>query len=104
MDRKWATIFLFYIAPAGSLTQDLLALIPCRTACSSQCDQKTDLMEETRQYIYTSTTINQWLIVDLIAGKRCRDCQLYSLIAVFVVLFHTSKVSTYLLNHFPNLP
>jgi hypothetical protein len=27
----------------------------CRTACSSQCDQKTDLMEETRQYIYTST-------------------------------------------------
>jgi hypothetical protein len=26
-----------------------------RTACSSQCDQKTDLMEETRQYIYTST-------------------------------------------------
>jgi hypothetical protein len=31
------------------------ALIPCRTACSSQCDQKTDLMEEIRQYIYTST-------------------------------------------------
>jgi hypothetical protein len=55
VDRKWATIFLFYIAPAGSWTQDLLALIPCRTACSSQCDQKTDLMEETRQYIYTST-------------------------------------------------
>jgi hypothetical protein len=27
----------------------------CRTVCSSQCDQKTDLMEETRQYIYTST-------------------------------------------------
>jgi hypothetical protein len=27
----------------------LFRLIPCRTACSSQCDQKTDLMEETRQ-------------------------------------------------------
>jgi hypothetical protein len=55
-DRKWAAISLFNIAPAGSWTQDLLALIPCRTACSSQCDQKTDLMEETRQYIYTSTS------------------------------------------------
>jgi hypothetical protein len=32
-----------------------LALYVCRTACSSQCGQKTDLMEETRQYIYTST-------------------------------------------------
>jgi hypothetical protein len=27
----------------------------CRTACSSQWDQKTNLMEETRQFIYTST-------------------------------------------------
>ena len=27
----------------------------CRSACSSQCNQKTDLMEETRQYIYKST-------------------------------------------------
>jgi hypothetical protein len=55
MDQKWAAISLFNIAPAGSWTQDLLALIPYRTACSSQCDQKTDLMKETRQYIYTST-------------------------------------------------
>jgi hypothetical protein len=55
MDQKWAVIFLFYIAPAGSWTQDLLALIPWGIACSSQCDQKSDLMEETRQYIYTST-------------------------------------------------
>jgi hypothetical protein len=55
MDRKWAAIFLFYIASAVSWTQDLLALIPCRTTYSSQCDQKIDLIEETRQYIYTST-------------------------------------------------
>jgi hypothetical protein len=41
VDRKWAAIFLFYIAPAGSWTEGL--------------NQKTDLMEETRQYIYTST-------------------------------------------------
>jgi hypothetical protein len=54
VDRKWAAISLFNIAPTGSWPQDLLALIPCRTVCSSQCDQKTDLMEETRQYIYTS--------------------------------------------------
>jgi hypothetical protein len=31
VDRKWAAIFLFYIAPSGFWTQDLLALIPCRT-------------------------------------------------------------------------
>jgi hypothetical protein len=60
IDRKWAAISLFNIASAGSWTQDLLALIPCKTACSSQCDQKTDLMEETRQYIYTSTGCMGW--------------------------------------------
>jgi hypothetical protein len=31
IDQKYAAIFLFYIAPAWSWTQDLLALIPCRT-------------------------------------------------------------------------
>jgi hypothetical protein len=54
VDQKWAAISLFNIAPTGSWTQDLLTLIPYRTICSSQCDQKTDLMEDTRQYIYTS--------------------------------------------------
>jgi preprotein translocase subunit SecG len=61
VDRKWAAIFFIYIAPARSWTQDLLALIPCKTACSSQCDQKTDLMKETRQCIYTSTALNSTL-------------------------------------------
>jgi hypothetical protein len=55
---KWVAIYLFHIASAGSWTQDLLALIPCRTACSSQCNQNTDQIEETRQYIYTSIEIN----------------------------------------------
>jgi hypothetical protein len=58
---KWVVIFLFNITPAGSWTQDLLALIPCRTVYSSQCNQKTDLMEETGQYIYTSTTMRNLL-------------------------------------------
>jgi hypothetical protein len=53
VDQKWDAISLFNIAPAESWSQDLLALIPCRTACSSQCDPKTDLMEETRQFTYT---------------------------------------------------
>jgi hypothetical protein len=75
MDQKWAAIFLFYIAPTRPWTQDLLVLIPCRTTCSSQCDQKTDLMEETRKYIYTSTNGNT---VKALGSNHTADAHLLS--------------------------
>ena len=60
----------------------VLNLRPLGAACSSQCNQKTDLMEETRQYIYTSTFYTSMLyplprVRDTVMSGVCQSQNLF---------------------------
>ena len=67
--RGAAAIFLDKLRKPG-LELKTLALIPCYASCTSQRNQKSELMERARQSTYT---LKQYLLHELLIVKLCAE-------------------------------